>query len=231
MHMRKGNRSLGHVLGWKGDRDDSTAQIVEKFNFTIWSEIWVGSLPVLADPAMSNVVFSWSVGDTTELWCLWFLVFFCKRSMQKNYSFNASLGWKINSSLTCFFFLTFSLVGLGEYVEETFFSCSTWTWQILLPGSGLLSQISSPTTGAKTLWPEADSKPGLPVVISDVFCPNRWIPWLVFSFSVLVCLREGPSLVSARIVLQDALTEDFLLVSYFNNFPIWFCFLAENWVC
>lgn len=67
MHMRKGNRSFRHVLGWKGDGDDSTAQMVEKFNFTIWSAIWVGALPVLADPAMSNVVFSWSVGDTTEL--------------------------------------------------------------------------------------------------------------------------------------------------------------------
>lgn len=62
------------------------------------------------------------------------------------------------------------------------------------------------------------------VLISDVFCPNRWIPkvrsWLVFSFSVLVRLTEGPSLVSACIVLKDALTEDFLLGNYFNNFPI-----------
>lgn len=55
------------MLGWEGDTDDSTAQMVEKINFTIWSEIWVGSLPILAGLAVSSVVFSWSLGDTTEL--------------------------------------------------------------------------------------------------------------------------------------------------------------------
>lgn len=82
----------------------SLPKLWKNFNFTVWSEIWVGSLPILAGLAMSNVVFSWSLGDTPELWCLWFLVFFCKWSTQKKCSFNASLGWKINSSLTCLFF-------------------------------------------------------------------------------------------------------------------------------
>lgn len=67
MYMRKENKPLRHVHGWEGDSDDSTAQIVEKINFTLWSEIWVGSLPILAGLALSNVVFSWSLGDTTEL--------------------------------------------------------------------------------------------------------------------------------------------------------------------
>lgn len=38
--------------------------------------------------------------------------------------------------------------------------------------------------------------------------------------SVLLCLTEGLSLVSASTVLQDAPTEDFLAVSHYNNFHV-----------
>lgn len=152
MHMRKENRSLvrdpsdtclaGRVTGMT-----PRPKLWKKLNLTIWSETWVGSLPILAGLAMSNVVFSQSLGDTTELWCLRILVFSHKWNKQKKCSFNASLGWKISSSLTCFF-------------PPNIQFCRAWR---VCGGNFIFMQHMDMTSSAARFW-----------AFSTNFLPNHW---------------------------------------------------------